>query len=127
MLHPERRGNDSAPVDTVPLVVDVLLFLPGLIPGIVALAVDFGTGAIYLKKGNRERLLGYQPNPGPLQLRVVDDSGHVSETHHLSPVESAHTHPLVIAPGAESTNDALAVSRLELVTASGVVIPVPLD
>ncbi len=50
VLHPERRnsGRTSGRLDTVPLVLDILWFLPGIIPGVVAIIVDFTTGAIYV-------------------------------------------------------------------------------
>ena len=48
ILHPERQGNPPGPVAVGPLILDILWFIPGLVPGIVAIAVDFGTGAIYL-------------------------------------------------------------------------------
>lgn len=50
VLHPERRnsGRTSGRIDTMPLVLDILWFLPGIIPGVVALIVDFTTGAIYV-------------------------------------------------------------------------------
>ena len=51
ILYPERKGNRGGAIDLVPLVVDILLFIPGLIPGIIAIIVDFGTGAIYTGKG----------------------------------------------------------------------------
>ena len=54
ILHPERKGNRGGSLDTVPLVVDILLFIPGLIPGVVALAVDFTTGAIYTGGGSAD-------------------------------------------------------------------------
>lgn len=49
LMHPERRQRTTAagPVDTTALVFDLLWLLPGLIPGIVCLAVDFGSGTIY--------------------------------------------------------------------------------
>lgn len=53
ILHPERQGNPPGPVAVGPLVLDILWFIPGLVPGIVAIAVDFGTGAIYLPRGYR--------------------------------------------------------------------------
>ena len=51
VLHPERRnsGRTSGRLDTVPLVLDILWFLPGIIPGVIALIVDFTTGAIYVQ------------------------------------------------------------------------------
>ena len=97
IIHPERKGNNSPPIDTVPLVVDILLFLPGLIPGVVAMVLDFGTGAIYLNKGGpnkpflgkakerREgRKLVRQSRKGKLAVRIVDDSGMVLEEQKLT-------------------------------------------
>ncbi len=51
VIHPEQRGNTGGDLDGVPLVVDLLLLLPGLLPGIIALVVDFGTGAIHTGGG----------------------------------------------------------------------------
>jgi hypothetical protein len=65
ILHPERQGNSSGPIDVVPLILDILWFIPGLVPGIIAIAVDFGTGAIYLG-GSRRAALG-----GPTPLAIV--------------------------------------------------------
>ena len=111
IIHPERKGNNSPPIDTVPLVVDILLFLPGLIPGVVAMVLDFGTGAIYLNKGGpnkpflgkakerREgRKLVRQSRRGELTVRVVDDSGVVLEERALTvePPEH-HGEPVAIA------------------------------
>lgn len=87
ILHPERKGNNSTPIDTVPLVVDILLFLPGLIPGVVALVLDFGTGAIYLEKnGANKPFLGKRKrrNEQRLQVRVVDDEGKVLQERALT-------------------------------------------
>ncbi len=87
ILHPERKGNNSAPVDTVPLVVDILLFLPGLIPGVVALVLDFGTGAIYLQKnGSNKPFLGKRKRKREqlVRVRVVDDKGEVLDEQALT-------------------------------------------
>lgn len=51
ILHPERQGNPPGPVAVGPLILDILWFIPGLVPGIIAIAVDFGSGAIYLPRG----------------------------------------------------------------------------
>jgi hypothetical protein len=49
-FHPERRGNvNGGPIDTAPFVGDLLWLLPGIIPGVVFLIVDFSSGAIYLR------------------------------------------------------------------------------
>jgi hypothetical protein len=47
-LHPERRGN-RFDVDAGSLVMDLLWLLPGIIPGVVALIVDFSSGAVYTR------------------------------------------------------------------------------
>jgi len=49
VLHPERRGTGrhGGRIDTLPLVLDCLWLIPGIIPGVVALVVDFTSGAIY--------------------------------------------------------------------------------
>jgi hypothetical protein len=48
ILHPERRGNRGGAIDGGMLVCDILWLLPGIIPGVVALIVDFSNGAIYV-------------------------------------------------------------------------------
>lgn len=45
-LRPEQRGNTSGPVDGAMLAADILWLIPGIIPGVVALTVDFTSGAI---------------------------------------------------------------------------------
>ncbi len=47
VLHPERRGMHGGYVDGGDLLLDILWLVPGIIPGVVALSVDFGSGAIY--------------------------------------------------------------------------------
>lgn len=88
ILHPERRGSHSGRVDVVPLVVDILLFIPGLIPGLIAIIVDFGTGAIYTGTGSaevqdvgRHGTIAIKPGELPegqkLSLRLLDEDGTV--------------------------------------------------
>jgi hypothetical protein len=56
-LHPERRGNSSGHIDGVTLILDILWLIPGIIPGVVALAIDFSSGAIYTGGGRRAHKL----------------------------------------------------------------------
>lgn len=82
-MHPERVGNKSGALDTIPLVVDIVLFIPGLIPGLVAVIVDFGTGAIYLNGGPPTQLgdagtFRAVPLDGPgnhARIELVDENG----------------------------------------------------
>ena len=55
-LYPERRGNSSN-VDGGTLVMDLLWLLPGIIPGVIALVVDFSSGAVYRSGGGRSAVL----------------------------------------------------------------------
>ena len=65
-FHPERRGNHSV-IAAAPLVGDLLWLIPGIIPGVVFLIVDFTSGAIYkFPAGYHEQQLGAQrPTPPP--------------------------------------------------------------
>jgi len=82
-LYPERRGNSSN-VDGGTLVMDLLWLLPGIIPGVIALIVDFSSGAAYRSGGGRSAVLmspkGHvavrlpvSSQPLQLEIRLVTD------------------------------------------------------
>jgi hypothetical protein len=48
ILYPERRGQPAGRLDVGVVVLDGIGLLVFLVPGIIAFAVDFSTGAIYL-------------------------------------------------------------------------------
>jgi hypothetical protein len=48
ILYPERRGQKSGQLDVAVILLDGACLLVFVIPGIIAFAVDFATGAIYL-------------------------------------------------------------------------------
>lgn len=50
ILYPERRGRGPqvGRIDPGVAILDAILLLPGILPGIIAFAVDFSTGAIYV-------------------------------------------------------------------------------
>ena len=48
ILYPERRNQKVGRIDVGVALLDGFWLLAGLIPGIIAFAVDFSTGAIYL-------------------------------------------------------------------------------
>jgi hypothetical protein len=89
IMHPERVGNKSGSLDTIPLVVDILLFIPGLIPGVIALVIDFTTGAIYVGGGQpttlshvgREGTIAIKarelPRNSVVHLRLLDADGRI--------------------------------------------------
>ncbi|MCD6499363.1 MAG: hypothetical protein J7M25_13815 [Deltaproteobacteria bacterium] len=51
-LHPSQRGSSGGELDVPMVVLDALWLLVGIVPGVIALAVDFGTGAAYRGGGH---------------------------------------------------------------------------
>ena len=54
-LYPERRGQSEGQLDTDIVILDAIGLLFFIIPGVIAFAVDFSTGAIYLPTGESSR------------------------------------------------------------------------
>lgn len=89
ILYPERRGNQGGVIDGATMVMDLLWLLAGVIPGVVALIVDFSSGAIYVGGGHRHAELRLSPDghltlqaphasrPGRVELRLVSASHEV--------------------------------------------------
>lgn len=53
ILHPERRGQRGSRLDVGIVVLDAVGLLFFIIPGVIAFAVDFTNGTIYLPGGGR--------------------------------------------------------------------------
>ncbi len=51
ILYPERRGQPAGRLDVGVIALDGIGLLLFLVPGVIAFAVDFATGAIYLPPG----------------------------------------------------------------------------
>lgn len=47
IMYPERNGHRGGKIDATSLVLDCLWLIAGVVPGVVALVVDFTTGGIY--------------------------------------------------------------------------------
>lgn len=78
IFYPERRGQISGELDSGLVVLNSLGFLLYIVPGVIAFAVDFATGAIYLPDGeyslNPERLNDAVDQEGqvdPLKLKAI--------------------------------------------------------
>lgn len=56
ILHPERKGQKSGQIDPAIAVFDAIGLLFFLIPGVIAFAVDFSNGTIYLPGGRQSSL-----------------------------------------------------------------------
>ena len=56
LIYPERRGQSSGRIDPAVAILDGVGVLLFIVPGLIAFAVDFATGAIYLPGGRRAQL-----------------------------------------------------------------------
>ena len=113
IMHPERVGNTNGEIDIGPLVVGCLLFLPGIVPGAIALAVDFGTGAIFINSRSsdiprveRSGALALRPQRVPagstLHVRLVDTAGRVLAEDHVQGTGRRADLNLRLEPAAEA-------------------------
>lgn len=67
LLHPERRGQTGGRIDPAIAILDGIGLLFFVVPGLIAFAVDFSTGAIYLppEEGSadgRKRVIHMDPD-----------------------------------------------------------------
>ena len=80
IIYPERRGQQSGRIDVGIAVLDGLGLLVFIIPGVIAFAVDFSSGAIYLPRGKSKTAEGLSDgelavintNPAGLNLGKID-------------------------------------------------------
>jgi len=86
LLYPERRGTQSGTIDSGTMVMDLLWLLPGIVPGVVALIVDFSSGAIYVRGRTAVRLsadgrlavrLPRLSRPTRLEFRLVSSADRI--------------------------------------------------
>ncbi len=57
LLYPERQGQKRGTIDAGVAVLDAVGLLFFIVPGVIAFAVDFATGAIYLPPGQSKTKL----------------------------------------------------------------------
>ena len=65
LLYPERRNSnphnrilpEGRQIDPAVAIMDAACLVFFIVPGLIAFAVDFATGAIYLPRGNRSALM----------------------------------------------------------------------
>jgi hypothetical protein len=98
ILYPERRGQQIPTIDRLekvdPLVVvlDGILLFAFLVPGVVAFAVDFSTGAIYLPPGETNFLESKSAaNPKDVQIvRINRDNINIDTIKRLVQKHTGH-------------------------------------
>lgn len=77
-LYPERKGQSGGRVDPVVVILDGAALLFGILPGIVAFAVDFTNGTIYLPAGGTSAVDRHlSAVDGDEAQKVIDQDGQV--------------------------------------------------
>lgn len=72
LLYPERRGQTSGRIDPAVAILNGIGLLFFIIPGAIAFAVDFSTGAIYLPGGRADN------GDGTKDVRIVTVKGEIT-------------------------------------------------
>lgn len=72
VFYPERKGTKSGSIDPVVAIADAVGLLFFFIPGVIAFAVDFSNGTIYLPHGKHSSLT-------PEELKTVAPNGKVDK------------------------------------------------
>ena len=72
IFYPERKGTQSGSIDPIVAVADAIGLLFFFIPGVIAFAVDFNNGTIYLPHGRHASLT-------PDELKSVSTNGKVDK------------------------------------------------
>jgi hypothetical protein len=83
ILYPERRSQNPGKLDVGIVLLDGFWLLVGIIPGVIAFAVDFSTGAIYLPASSAQapqhyRTVYFDPvgtTPATLEAIISRETG----------------------------------------------------
>lgn len=89
IIYPERRGQAAGKIDPQVAILDGLGLVLFIIPGVIAFAVDFATGAIYLPGGKRAQVPKAQ-GPGE-SVRVVLADPEQMGTEEIQRIVAAET------------------------------------
>ncbi len=86
LMHPERKGQTGGTIDNSALIMDCLWLLAAVVPGVVALVVDYATGGIY-ESGTTMKvapgqefafaLRGRAPADAEVEVLIQDQDGRV--------------------------------------------------
>lgn len=88
ILYPERRGQRAGHIDTEVAVLDGIGLLFFFLPGVIAFAVDFSTGAIYLPDGS----YGMSLTPSTMQdARIIQAGSHPLTRHNIETMVEKET------------------------------------
>jgi hypothetical protein len=90
LFYPERRGQIEGRIDPAVAAMNAVGVLFYVLPGLIAFAIDFATGAIYLPGGSSA-----QVNPEDLR-NLVDGNGQVDQARLKALIleQTGHSLPL---------------------------------
>ncbi len=86
ILYPERRGQAHGQIDPAVAILDAAGLLLFIIPGVIAFAVDFATGAIYLPSGKKKASLSNESNG----LKVIHVNTDKLTKQHIEEIVRKH-------------------------------------
>ena len=88
LFYPDRRGQIEGKIDPAVAAMDAIGILFFVIPGLIAFAVDFATGAIYLPEGQTAQV-------DPQQLKqLIGKDGKVDQYALKTLIETSTGHHL---------------------------------
>jgi hypothetical protein len=88
LFYPDRRGQIEGKIDPAVAAMDAIGILFFVIPGLIAFAIDFATGAIYLPGGQTAQV-------DPQQLKqLVDAEGKLDQAGLKALIERSTGHQL---------------------------------
>jgi hypothetical protein len=121
LLYPERRGQQGGYIAGGTLVMDLLWLIPGVVPGVVFLIVDFTSGGMYVSgrvamnhaNGNVAVRLADAKQAKTLELRIVDAKQHVlaDQTAFIGP--DVHHQTVLLSVGTQPTHEKLYLQILD--------------
>ena len=93
ILYPERKGQKPGRIDPGVAILDAVGLFFFIIPGVIAFAVDFGTGAIYLPgtadSGTGSRFASDEAGTGDMRMVQVDPA--LLQEEYIEAVVANHT------------------------------------
>lgn len=105
LLHPERRGQTGGRIDAGVAVLDGIGLLFFILPGVIAFAVDFGNGTIYLPGGHRSSLDGSADTQVVHADRKIDAAYLQQLLHERLQIDADVTAPQVIVTRIDSLDE----------------------
>ena len=101
VLHPERRGQAAGRLDWGVVALDAVGLCFFFLPGVIAFAVDFNNGTIYLPPEDTQTADSRPNSPRLIDKTLVDEP---LTSVAIERVVAAHVgHPVRLAPGAYQT------------------------